>query len=143
MSYFVVISGPNSVSLEVAAGCLVPIAQAQSYIASLGADLARVDGSPSFLWDDGSTGTSDHLVCAAEDAMSEGHPIEPTAFGQAILNCEALGVSLRVWWANNSLDAYIRVPSVVNSTEAFAIMRENSGNGPAISFAMGSWRAAI
>ena len=105
MSYFVVMCGSNSASVEVAVGCLVPVAQAQPYLKQLESDLAKVDGSPSFFWDDGITGTSDGIVCAAEEAVCDGKPIEQTPFGRAIVNCEALGVSLRVWWANNSPEA--------------------------------------
>ena len=97
MSYFIVISGQMSASVDVPDGRLVPVKHAQPYVARLAAEIAAADGSPSLFWDDGTTGTSDDLVCAAEEEACEGRPIKASALGRLIESCEQHRVSARVW----------------------------------------------
>ena len=142
MSYFVVISGQMSALVDVPDGRLVPITHAQPYVARLAAEIAAADGSPSLFWDDGTTGTSDDLVCAAQEEACEGRSIEASALGRLIESCEQHRVSARVWRANNAPDAFMGVPVVDSSTEAFAILQRQSGKGSGIGFVLQPNRAA-
>jgi len=142
MSYFIVISGKSSESVQTAEGRLVPISQAQPYVALLASRIAAMDGNPSFFWDDGKTGTSDELVCAAEDEALEGRPIEASGLGRAIKSCEQHHVSARIWWATNEPDAFMKVSVLSSSAEALAMLQQQSGKGAGIGFVMQPHRGA-
>ena len=122
MSYFAVLSGNGAASVDVAAGTLVPIEAAQSYLASLAAKIAEHDGAPSFFWDDNETGTSHEIICDAEDALREG-AFDQSALSQLIYACEQRGLSLRVWWAASDRDAFLQVPQTNTAAETYSVLR--------------------
>jgi hypothetical protein len=128
MSYFAVLSGNGAASVDVAAGTLVPIEAAQSYLASLALEIAEQDGTPSYFWDDNETGTSHEIICAAEDALREG-AFDQSALSQLIHACEQGGFSLRVWWAANDRDAFLQVPQTRTAAETYSLLQPLS-NGP-------------
>src|SRR5260221_10383740 len=123
MSYFVVISGENAASVGATEGHLVPISEAQSYVANLAPKIAAIDGSPSFFWDDNETGTSHELVCAAERGLFEEHPLEASALGHLLKSCESHNVAARIWWADNRPDAFLQVPKISSTAEALALLQ--------------------
>src|ERR1700694_2820788 len=136
MSYFIVISGKLATSVEVASGQLLPLSDAQSYVANLGPKIAALDGSPSFFWADGKTGTSHELVSAVEEDLFEKSPLEASALAQLIKSCESHQASARVWWATNDLDAFAKVAETRSASEALALLHNQVGKGPTIGFAM-------
>ena len=87
---------------------LVPLPMAQPYVASLGATITRLDGGPAYLVDDGETGTSDLFVYEPEPSSSA----RETPFVSLIERCMRNGWSFRVWWADNSTDAYLNTRPV-------------------------------
>ena len=138
MSYFVVISGQGATAVKVAAGRLIPVSEAQSYVEGLASSIAELDGSPSLFWDDCESGTSHDLVCAAEEDVHYERSVEASALGRLVRDCEHHGVSVRVWWAENDQRDFQRVPEVTSAAEAMSLIRAqmHRGGGQNIGFAM-------
>jgi len=133
MSYFAVISGKNAKSVSVREGHLVPLSESQPYIANLTDALAERDGTPALLWDDGETGTSNDVICAAEEDLWEERGLESSALWQLLVNCDRSAVSVRVWWANNDPNAFQRVDIATSASEVLALIlrqMDGSSGGP-------------
>lgn len=122
MSYFIVISGKNASALSVDEGCLTPINRAQLYICRLASDISSLDGSPAYLWEDGESGTSSKIVYNLENHVLEEKSLDASAFGKVVLACESLGLNLRLWWANNSPDAFTDVACIKTMAEASSLI---------------------
>ncbi|QBB71620.1 hypothetical protein ELE36_15340 [Pseudolysobacter antarcticus] len=135
MSYFITISGKNAESVEVPSGRLIPIREAQSYLAKLAALIEAADGSPSLWWDDGETETSTELVCAAEEDIFEDRLIEESALGKVIERCESLHTVIRIWWASDDADPF-KLPTVKNAAEAYALIQSDGSKGFRLAFVL-------
>jgi hypothetical protein len=140
MSYFVVISGEGCCALPIARGIIVPIETAQDYVSSLAGLLTAIDGQPLFFWDDGKTGTSHEIVCEAESEaqmMLCGFEIlQACAFSKVLTDSDRLGCRIRVWWANNDPEAFLRVPCAEGALDAAQISNRQVQNGNNIEFVM-------
>ena len=136
MSYFIVISGKNVALVNATAGRLLPIIEAQPYVANLAQEIQALDGSPSFFWDDSETGTSHELVCAAENGLFEDQPLESSALGQLIKSCELHNVTARVWWPTNEPNSFDHVARTSCAAEAFALIHAQAGKGAGIGFVL-------
>ena len=122
MSYFATVSGPRASAIQVRGLRLVPVRDAQSYVRGLEEHLSASDGTPVYLCDDGTTGTSHDFVGGAEDYAAE----HGTLIGHPMLDlldiCEKNGVVLRIWWADDRSDAPDRVITCKTAAEASANM---------------------
>ena len=136
MSYFAVISGKNATLVEVTAGRLVPISEAQSYLVNLEQGIAAADGSPSFFWDDNKTGTSHELISDVDKCLFEERSVETSALAHLIQSCESHNVAARVWWASNEPDAFSRVVETNSAVEALALLQQQAGKGAGIGFVL-------
>ena len=131
MSYFIVISGAGAGSLSVPVGHLVALSDAQPYLSTLSSRIAQLDGSPSFHWDDGSTGTSHELVPEPHE-----HSILAT-LADTIETCANNQLVFRMWWANDKPDACLIVPTVRGAAAALEMFeRQQSGRFPGVGLVM-------
>jgi hypothetical protein len=125
MSYFIVISGPRIDELCVDSGQLVPVAQAQNYVAALAQRIGQLDGRPCMFWDDGETLTSDEIVGSALEAGMRGHSIADTHLCKAVARCDDLKLTLRLWFADNDAEAFAKVASATGVKDAIALLAQS------------------
>jgi len=108
MSYFMTISGAVTAADVPATALLVPAANAQAYVAKLESSIARLDGAPVFLVDDGESGTSHNLVSQVGDALVEDRQLREVPFIALLERCIRNGWHFRVWLADNDPLAYVK-----------------------------------
>ena len=82
MSWFATISALRSVQ-HIPGVSIVPIEIAQEYLHALAPDISRLDGSPVYYCDDGTSGTSTDFIVPAEDQALEEGSIEGSTTGIA------------------------------------------------------------
>jgi hypothetical protein len=139
MSYFAVIVGDIG-ALVPGAGTLVPVRDAQSYIAALGETLSEADGRPQFLWEDGESGTTTDVVREAEERIQDGARPEDTIVGRLIRQCTPGGNGLRIWWAGNEPNSHQRVENVSTEIDAMTLLKSQALAGENIALHLLSHR---
>src|SRR5262245_21320283 len=117
MSYFATLSGADLSAERVPGLVFTPVFEAQEYVRKLAAAIAALDGSPVYLCDDGRSRISHDFICDAEDfvrkkQMLAGSPLEPL-----LEICDRRGAVLRVWWPDNTPNAYTKTVNARNRTE--------------------------
>ena len=97
MSYFATLAGVQLDERVIDGVRLVPADQAQPYLRDLAGQISTLDGSPLYLCDDGSTGTSHEIVCEAIDAGQSGGNVSATRVAAVLRLCEMKGCTFRAW----------------------------------------------
>lgn len=136
MSYFIVLSGRNASKVHVAIGKLVPIVEAQSYLANLASEIEAADGGPCFFWDDEASGTSEELLISLEESILNSSRHKEHPLFKTLRECERLAVSVRFWTATNDLRAFSHVPQLLNAEEAIAMLHSELMVNPTLGFAL-------
>jgi hypothetical protein len=103
-----------------------PALQAQEYVRGLASAIAELDGSPVHLCDDGESGTSHNFICDVEDFVRENETLAGSPLEPVLELCERRRAVLRVWWADNDADAYLRAPSARDRTELLHLLLTQS-----------------
>jgi hypothetical protein len=108
MSYFMTVAGslPSLHLSDSGSVRFIPISEAQPYLQALAPDIAKADGVPLFLVEDGETGTSHEIVVDAEDRLGRGETLNGTVMFTLMQAFADRGNTFRVWWAANKPDAY-------------------------------------
>ncbi len=109
MSHFITISGADLSHDAIDGVMLVPLASAQPYIARLAETLMALDGTPAYLCADPFSSTSSGIVEDAQDHAMEDRSLNGTALLALLTSCERSGAVLRLWWADDTDDAHLRV----------------------------------
>src|SRR5690348_3910690 len=117
MSYFMTISGAIKADDVPASAQLIPARNAQAYVANLEPALAKLDGAPVFLVDDGESGTSHNLVSEIGDAIVGDRPLEEIPIVTLLTKCFRNGWSFRVWLADNDPEAHTKNTTTVSNLE--------------------------
>ena len=128
--YFVVLSGEKAGSLTPQVGQLVPIAEAPGYPATVAADIAASDGSPSYFWDDLQTGSSQTAVYAAQQSLLIYDTLEATALGQLIEECERESLVMRLWWRSHLHDTFDALPQASGAAETLHLLKNQCMQSP-------------
>lgn len=106
---------------------LIAARQAPSYISNLESALASADGNPVMFVEDGETGTSDILVSNLESVLFNNEDVNTSALASILESCFRNRIGFRIWWANNSPDAYLSPPLVENIESAFQAIAAGRG----------------
>jgi hypothetical protein len=126
MSYFATLSGADVSSEQVPGLRLTPALQAQDYVRARAVAIAELDGSPVYLCDDAESGTSHNFICDVEDFVRENQTLVASPLEPLLDLCERRDLVLRVWWANNDPDAYLKTVSARNRTELLHLLLTQS-----------------
>jgi hypothetical protein len=119
MSYFMVTAGPSIDMRGLEPLELIPITEAQDYVRNLESQLSKLDGTPLFMVHDGCSWCSDDLVYAAVGHEDSHSAITFATFSELISRLVAAGHTFRIWWADNTPDACLRVDNCTSPTELF------------------------
>ena len=120
MSYFVLVCGKGVEGLDLGEGHLVRADQAQAYVLRVVAQLDAESG-PFYLWDDGESGTSNDLVCEAEEYLVDGRDIQTSSLGRLLLSSRKATVSVYVWWAENKPVTLADLPRAKTAEAALSL----------------------
>jgi hypothetical protein len=108
---------------------LLPAAEAQDYIRGLVAELSRLDGAPVFMVHDGRTGTAHDLIRETANAVVEGGPIEDTRLFEVLTRLLSSSThTVRIWWADDTPTAFLRVEQCHALNEAIDKIRKQGGD---------------
>ena len=109
-------------------GRLVPASKAQPYIARLEADIARLDGSPVYLIDDGESGTSEDLIMETNEALWEERPVAELPLVILLERCFKNNWNFRAWLATNDSEAHVKgLETVGDLRSALEAVRKSRG----------------
>src|SRR5687767_5337579 len=106
MSYFMTIAGAVTAGDVPTNATLVPVKDAQAYVARLESELAQLDGTPVFLVDDGESGTSHGFVTEVGEALFQDLPLREVPFVILLESCFRHRWSFRVWLADDDPQAH-------------------------------------
>lgn len=128
--YFVVLSGEDAGSVCSQIGQLVPIFNAPAYPAAIADQVAASDGGPSYFWDDQQTGSSQLVVCAAQQSLLIYDSLETTAFGRVIAECERRSLVMRLWWRSRVHDSFDTLPLTCTAAETLGVLKNQCTKSP-------------
>jgi hypothetical protein len=136
MSFFATLSGADVSAERVPALVFTPAFEAQAYIRELAVAIAALDSSPVYLCDDGQSGTSHDFICDAEDFVRENQTLAGSPLEPLLDLCDRRRAVLRVWWADNDPNAYMKAVKARNRTELLQVLLTQS-SGPGWNFRYG------
>ena len=133
MSYLMTSSGIATKPEDYTGWAIIDSVDAQDYIRARIDSIMDRDGEHVYFIDDRLTGTSHEIVGDAEDRMNHGDDFESTLLGRIVSHLLSIDHCIRIWWADNSEDAHLRVAEASSLNEAGSIIQEQISRGRPIS----------
>jgi hypothetical protein len=129
MSHFATLSGADLSAERVPTLVFTPASEAQDYIRKLVAEIAALDGSPVYLCDDGTTGTSHDFIGDAQDFVWNNRTLAGSPLEPLLDVCDRRGAVLRLWEADDTPTAHTKIVNAPNRTALLRILMRQPGPG--------------